>query len=77
MDYRLNKKYTKQEEQIHKDLLEIIEKEGITSVQKALKRLGKPSSLVALKTVLENLYQFNSMTANSVVSKAKKVWRKK
>ena len=77
MDYRLNKNYTKQEEQIHVDLLEIIEQEGIHSVQQALKRLGQPSNLEALKRVLEHLYQFSTITALAVISQAKKVWRKK
>lgn len=77
MDYRLNPYYNDVERQIHEDLLKIIEQDGVTSVQQALKRLGKPSNLEALKTVLCSLYQFTEITSMSVISKAKKKWRKK
>lgn len=56
MDYRLNSKRIKQEEQIHIDLLKIVEKEGAYSVHKELKRLSKPTNLGMLTSVLAHLY---------------------
>ena len=77
MDYRLKVDYSLVEIELHNKMLEFIKKNESITVRGVLKSLGKPKDLEALKNVLKHLYQYSDVLAISVISKMKKIWRKK